>query len=59
VTELVGFVAGALTAFAFLPQVLKTWQTRSCDDLSTAMLGAQGAGVSLWIITASRSTPFL
>jgi MtN3 and saliva related transmembrane protein len=50
VTQAVGFVAGALTAFAFLPQVMKTWRTRSCGDLSMAMLGAQSAGVSLWII---------
>jgi MtN3 and saliva related transmembrane protein len=49
-TEAVGFVAGALTAFAFLPQVLKTWRTRSCGDLSVMMLGAQGAGVALWIV---------
>jgi MtN3 and saliva related transmembrane protein len=50
VTQAVGFVAGALTAFAFLPQVMKTWRTRSCGDLSMAMLGAQSAGVSLWIV---------
>ena len=50
VVGFVGFVAGALTAFAFLPQVLKTWQTRSCGDLSMTMLGAQSAGVSLWIV---------
>ena len=48
--QAVGFVAGALTAFAFLPQVVKTWRTRSCGDLSTAMLGAQSAGVALCII---------
>lgn len=48
--ELLGFVAGALTAFAFLPQVVKTWRTRSSGDLSIAMLGAQCAGVSLWIL---------
>ena len=49
-TQAVGFVAGALTAFAFLPQVLKTWRTRSCGDLSMTMLGAQSAGVGLWIL---------
>lgn len=48
--ELLGFAAGALTAFAFLPQALKTWRTRSSGDLSMAMLGAQSAGVSLWIV---------
>ena len=49
-TQVLGFVAGALTAFAFLPQVLKTWRTRSSRDLSVVMLGAQSAGVSLWIV---------
>jgi MtN3 and saliva related transmembrane protein len=50
VTELLGFVAGGLTAFAFLPQVIKTWRSRCSADLSMAMLGAQTAGVSLWMI---------
>ena len=49
-TQVLGFVAGALTAFAFLPQVLKTWRTRSCGDLSMTMLGAQSAGVGLWML---------
>jgi MtN3 and saliva related transmembrane protein len=49
-TEALGFVAGALTAFAFLPQVLKTWRTRSCEDLSVTMLGTQSAGVGLWMV---------
>ena len=47
---LLGFVAGALTAFAFLPQLLKTWRSRSSGDLSLSMLAAQSAGVSLWIL---------
>lgn len=49
-TEWIGFAAGALTAFAFFPQVLKTLQTRSAGDLSAAMLSAQSAGVGLWIV---------
>ena len=49
-SALLGFVAGALTAFAFLPQVLKTWRSRSSGDLSLSMLAAQSAGVSLWIL---------
>jgi MtN3 and saliva related transmembrane protein len=48
--QTVGFVAGLLTAFAFLPQVLKTWRTHSVADLSSVMLGAQSAGVALWIV---------
>ena len=61
VAQWVGFVAGLLTAVAFFPQVLKTWRTRSADDLSTAMLCAQSAGVALWIVygVAIESLPVI
>ena len=48
--QLVGFAAGTLTALALVPQVLKTWRTRSAADLSSAMLGAQIVGLALWIV---------
>jgi MtN3 and saliva related transmembrane protein len=48
--QTLGFVAGTLTAVAFLPQVIKTWRTRSAGDLSTSMLLAQSFGVALWIV---------
>ncbi len=44
-----GFVAAALTASAFFPQVLKAWRTGATTDLSSAMLIAQTLGVALWI----------
>jgi MtN3 and saliva related transmembrane protein len=47
--QTIGFTAGMLTALAFLPQVLKSWRTRSTGDLSIGMLLAQGVGVALWI----------
>lgn len=47
---LLGFVAGTLTTFSFLPQVHKAWRTRRCDDLSLGMLLAFAAGVTLWMI---------
>jgi MtN3 and saliva related transmembrane protein len=61
VTQWIGFVAGILTAFAFLPQVLKTWRTRSSGDLSAMMLTAQSTGVALWIVygIAIGSTPVI
>ena len=46
----VGFLAGTLTALAFLPQVLRTWRTRSTEDLSWGMLWFQATGVALWIV---------
>jgi MtN3 and saliva related transmembrane protein len=46
----VGFAAGTLTALALVPQVIKTRRTRSADDLSAAMLGAQTLGIGLWVV---------
>ena len=45
-----GFAAATLTSLAFLPQVIKAWQTRSVEDLSTGTLLAQTTGVALWIL---------
>ena len=45
-----GFAAATLTSLAFLPQVIKAWQTRSVEDLSMGTLLAQGTGVALWIL---------
>jgi MtN3 and saliva related transmembrane protein len=45
-----GFAAGTLTTFSFIPQVHKAWRTRHCDDLSLGMLLAFGTGVLLWLI---------
>ncbi len=47
---LIGFAAGALTTFSFLPQVLKTYRTKRCDDLSMSMLLAFSTGVTLWLV---------
>ncbi|MCA9754840.1 MAG: SemiSWEET transporter [Candidatus Eisenbacteria bacterium] len=46
--DLIGSIAGALTTFAFLPQVIQTWRTRSAGDLSIAWLATFSAGVLLW-----------
>lgn len=60
-TQAIGFTAALLTASAFLPQVIKSWRTRSVGDLSAVMLLSQGAGVTLWILygVAIRSTPII
>ena len=38
ITELVGYVAGLLLTFCFLPQVVKTWRVKHADDVSIWML---------------------
>ena len=49
-TELVGFVAAFLTTFAYLPQVIKTWKSRSAGDLSLGLFSILTTGVLLWLI---------
>ncbi len=47
-TDWVGYAAGFLTTFSFLPQAVKTWQTRSAQDFSWPYLAMFGTGVSTW-----------
>jgi MtN3 and saliva related transmembrane protein len=47
---LIGFAAGTLTTLSFVPQVIKTYRTKRCDDLSTGMLSAFTSGVVLWLV---------
>jgi MtN3 and saliva related transmembrane protein len=48
--EMLGLVAGGCTTIAFLPQVLKTWKSRSAKDLSLGMFSFFCFGVLLWLI---------
>lgn len=50
VTNLVGLLAGTLTTVSFLPQVLKTWRSRSAGDISLVMFVLFSLGVFLWIL---------
>ena len=49
-TILVGYIAGALTTIAFVPQVVKAWKLGETRDLSLAMLVLIGIGVLLWTV---------
>jgi MtN3 and saliva related transmembrane protein len=49
-TEYIGFVAGALTTGAYLPQVWKTWRSKAVDDISLAMCWALFLGIGLWLV---------
>ncbi len=48
--DLFGFLAAILTTIAFLPQLYKTWQTKSADDVSLVMLILFITGLVCWII---------
>ena len=45
-----GFLAAICSTFAFLPQVLKTWRTRSTKDISLGMFLVLVAGIVLWLV---------
>ena len=47
--KLLGLFAGLLTTAAFLPQVIKTWKSRSAKDLSLGMFSMFCLGVALWL----------
>jgi MtN3 and saliva related transmembrane protein len=47
---LLGLVAGTCTTIAFVPQLMKTWKTRSAGDISVVMLITFSAGLLLWLI---------
>ena len=47
---LIGLTAGFCTTAAFLPQVIKTWKSKSAKDLSLGMYLVLCTGVFLWLI---------
>lgn len=47
---ILGLAAGALTTIAFVPQVIRTWKTKSARDLSLGMYLIFCSGVLLWLI---------
>lgn len=49
IVQLLGLTAGALTTIAFLPQVIKTWKSRSAKDLSLGMFSLFCLGLVLWL----------
>ena len=44
-----GLLAAACTTLAFVPQVVKTWRTRSTEDISLHMYLVLVIGVALWL----------
>ena len=47
--DAVGYVAAVLTTAAWVPQLARTWRTKSANDLSPGMLAAFTIGVALWL----------
>lgn len=49
-TMALGLAAGTLTTVAFLPQLVKTWRSKSAKDMSFGMLGVFCTGVLFWLV---------
>jgi MtN3 and saliva related transmembrane protein len=45
-----GFLAGALTTAAWLPQLLRSWRQRRAEGISAGYLAVFGAGVTGWVV---------
>ena len=48
--DVLGFTAGILTTAAFLPQVWKTWRSKSAKDLSRGMYAILCLGFAMWCV---------
>lgn len=49
-TTILGAVAACGTTAAWLPQLIKTWKTKSAKDFSWLYLALFSTGVTLWIV---------
>ena len=47
---ILGYIAATITTGSFFPQVYKTYQTKSVEDLSYWMLFLMLGGIVLWFI---------
>lgn len=46
---ILGLTAGTLTTMSLLPQMIKTWRSKSAKDISLGMFATLCAGLLLWI----------
>jgi len=50
VTEYIGYIAGFLTTFAMLPQVLRVYRLKSAREISIIFNTSILLGVALWLV---------
>lgn len=48
--EIIGLLAAVFTTASFVPQVYKTWKSKSADSLSLTMYLVFFVGIILWLI---------
>ena len=47
--EIIGYVAGAIVSVSLLPQVVKSWKTKSTKDISIVWNSIYLTGLVLWV----------
>ena len=52
--EIIGLIAAVCTTFAFIPQVIKVWNTKNTKDLSLRMYYIMFIGIILWLVYGIR-----
>lgn len=48
--ELIGYLAGFIVAISLVPQVFKSWKTKSTEDISIVWTLIYIVGLILWVI---------
>lgn len=48
--DTIGYIAGILIIISLVPQIIKSWQTKSTKDLSLARYLIYVAGVIAWLM---------
>ena len=48
--EMVGHLGSLLSSITFMPQVYKTWKSKSAGDLSLLMMGIVVTSTIVWLI---------
>jgi MtN3 and saliva related transmembrane protein len=48
--EILGYTAGTISSLTFLPQVIKTWRSKSASDISLLMFLFATTSVIAWLI---------
>jgi MtN3 and saliva related transmembrane protein len=48
--DLLGYIAGVLTTFAYLPQVLKILRHKGTKDISLGMYVMLSTGIGCWMV---------
>lgn len=48
--QILGYAAGAITCLTFLPQVIKTWKSKSAKDVALNMFIIAAINEVMWIV---------